>query len=224
MGNSFNIKGLKITVPNKVLTENVARRMARDNYETSEYRALKKHLRPSDIYLDIGGGVGFTSCAAAEIVTPKNITVLEANPILIPAIKQNLSQNGFAGATVIHGAVSEETSEEKIILSHGDGFWAGHTITGRRKLKNQILVPVVSFLSLLRKTEPTFIGMDIEGMEFGLFKETLPNSVRFISMETHSGIYGHVGLKGLMQDIFNQGFGYVPDGSAGQQLCFEKLL
>jgi FkbM family methyltransferase len=222
MATSFEIDGVKLDVPKQVLSTAIASALTKGRYEGAERAALKKHLQPDDTYLDLGAGIGLTCAIAAQIIGSGNVMGIEANPILIPAIEKNLINNGCEGVDILQGGITHRTDLETLELRFGAGFWGGSTLEDARG-QNRVMVPAVNFQSIVRVSGATVVGMDVEGAELNLLEDELPLHLRLISMEIHPKRYGLKGIQKIMRNAFDQGFGYCPQGSARDHICFARI-
>lgn len=81
-------QGVKVPVVAEVISDRMVQVMEKGRYEAGEVKLLRKILRPNDTVLELGAGVGVVSCVAAFVTTPDRVTVVEANPYLVPVIRE----------------------------------------------------------------------------------------------------------------------------------------
>jgi FkbM family methyltransferase len=121
----WTIAGLSFTLPKPMVTPGIARMCDNGWYEGEERRALKAHLNSQDRVLEIGGGAGFITCVAAQMVGPESVTTVEANSNMLSVIRANLTANSFEGVTLRHGAVLAQAAPgTKANLHVPEAFWA----------------------------------------------------------------------------------------------------
>jgi FkbM family methyltransferase len=204
---SFTVRSVKLEIDERSLNRPLEGALESGRYESIEADAVEKMLKPGDIYLELGAGVGFTSTLAWRIVRdPLRIHAFEANPALIPVIRATWAANGADGQLY------------KCLLGKGQGertfnvskaFWASsaHIAYGSGR---EIVVEQRDFLK-----RATFLMMDIEGGEGDLLDETLPPLVRTIVAEYHPKIIGEERVKALWANLESQGFRFVPEASEG---------
>jgi FkbM family methyltransferase len=131
-------------------------------YEAEELGLITKFFRPEGAFIDVGSNVGNHAIFVSKFLEPRSVLVFEPNPAAISILRINLALNGclnvdtrFLGVAL--GAASgrvrlEERDENNLgsarfVPDETGGFL---TITGD---------------SVLMREAPSFIKIDIEGME-----------------------------------------------------------
>lgn len=143
-----------------------------------EYRDLTIY---GNVVMDLGGNIGAFSVYAAlrgasKVVTyepeESNYSLLlenvDAHPVVVP----------HRGAVVL-----EDVDEVSFYLTNGaarDGF-STVPFNGRREVR----VPAFCFKTEMKKHRPRAIKMDVEGGEFSLLTEEIPDFVKEIVVEIH---------------------------------------
>ena len=220
----YTINGVTLEIPGSFrLGLAVKNALESGRYERPELKALLMVVKPADIILEIGGGLGLIACSAAKIVGSDSVTTVEANPDLIPILKRNLEVNNVAGVQVIFGAATIESDLKTADYFIGPNFTAASLRDGGRNGAKKIQVPLVNFTSLLEQYCPSTIICDAEGGEKELFATTLPRCVNTIIMEIHRSVLRPRGIAELFDGLIGQGFSYAPKGSRGAVVCFERI-
>ena len=223
----FKLDGLILKIPRKCMNENIRDAIDRGGYELNECRALKRHLKPDDRVLDLGGGAGFVALQAARVVGAENVTAVEASPDMFKAIGDNAVKNGFGAMQVMQGAVvADSFADETVTFELLPGFWASSISEDgekRRKASKLVTVPALKFGDLQERARPTVITMDIEGAERELASCKWWPEARVVIMEIHPERFGLHALRQLIMDMFANGFGWMPWGTRGSVLVFERL-
>lgn len=222
-GLRFETSGVRIELPEHMRrNRGIHGLLQRGHYEKQEAAALSQNLLPEDRLLELGAGLGFISCKAAQTIPAGNITLVEANPKLIPVIHRTLELNGCTEATVLHGAVSAGPGREAGAFYVGPNFMAASLAKEGRGNFTEVSVPVLDFSEVLGRARPTVIIMDVEGSELDLLAVPLPDYVRLVIMEIHRGWLGDAGIQALFERLHAQGFVYWAKGSTGAILCFAR--
>ena len=220
---TYKLNGAILSVPDAILTPTIRKMLEKGWYEIEEFRAIKAHLRKSDIVLELGGGVGYLAVICAQIVGAKNVTTVEANPILLPVIEKNLSNNKMKDVNLLHGVAVEKSIYEIEDFYLSDDFWSATHKNRDRKLYNKVEVPSVAVDRLLIKIQPTFLIIDVEGSEEDFFYSKLPEEVRIIILELHSKRYSQQTIRDVFVRLFDQNFTYQTKGSNGDVVVFERV-
>ena len=221
---AFSLSGLKLTLPDALLTEPIQNMIDNGWYEIEEMRALNRHLRTEDRFLEIGGGMGFIAALSARKVSPERVTTVEANPDMIPVIKKNLADNGFEAAEVIHAVVVPEVKDQTAQFFLPRSFWAASvTADGMEEAHREVTVPAISLADLLEEKKPTVLMVDAEGAETNFFTTKLPEVLRQIILELHPDKYPASSIQKIFRRLDQNGFVYQPNGSQGAVVCFERI-
>ena len=182
--NVYNLNGIKIFIDNINHTKIEARALLFGKYEEEESFLIKEHLESSDIYLELGGGIGYNSIIASK--KTENVFVVEANPFQINKIRRNMILNNSSFA-IYAGMLSNSYKLEKIYI--GNQFWS----SGNSYVTNESLgIGTITF-ELLIQVRPSFLVVDIEGGEYEFFSSLLTSSIQLpkkIVCELHPSVYG----------------------------------
>ena len=178
-----------------------------DAYEEQERILCAKHLKASDVILELGACLGVVSCACNRLLgDKKKHIVVEANPTLIPWLEKNRSVNQ-ADFIIEHGLLSKSSDGsfriEKFIVSG-----SANTTTGKL-----IHVPVLTLDDVCKKHEiiPSAIVMDIEGGELGFLSENQDwirdhHQLKTMIIEMHPFILSEEEIKETKDILRNSGF------------------
>lgn len=82
---------------------------------------MEAHLKPGDVFDDIGANVGFLSLLGAKLIGPKgHVYCFEPLPSILPLLARNLDQNGFSNYAIIEAAVSDRSGTASLATDRGD--------------------------------------------------------------------------------------------------------
>lgn len=160
--------GIKIPFVPHIITPKIERPMRNNRYEGGECKALRELLQSGDRVLEFGAGVGLLSSIAAQTSGVESITAVEANPELIPMIRETHSLNKISNVDLRLGVVSSTDSEDINFYIRKD-FWASSMEPDSRPYIRIEKLPNLNIANLFSETSPTVIVSDIEGAELGLF-------------------------------------------------------
>lgn len=137
-------------------------------YESAEYRFIKAFLRPDLPVIELGSSIGAISSAIARQLVPgQRLICVEANPVLIPALRRNMARNAaHLAVEVIHAAVSYDGRPVEFTITHDNLTSAVSTHSASQTRT----VPSVSLGALVAKADgvPYQLVADIEGAELAL--------------------------------------------------------
>ncbi|GAW33963.1 protein-L-isoaspartate O-methyltransferase [Roseovarius sp. A-2] len=220
----YEIDGLTLDVPEKLLNDRIAAKLASGKYEGQEAAAARMRLREGQRVLELGAGIGYIATLCARVAGAENVTTIEANPAMLPVIRANLDRNGAEAATLLHGAVTGRAGTEAAIAFDGArSFWAGHIADEDSAPDRLVKVPVLGLDALLERARPHLVIMDIEGAEAYLFDAPWPDHVTSVMMELHPGRYPDTVIQRIVDCMSGSGLTYDPGPSRGRILCFRRV-
>ncbi|WP_068306043.1 FkbM family methyltransferase [Pararhodobacter sp. CCB-MM2] len=220
---SYSLGDIQLVLPDALLTPLIQRMLEKGWYEVEEAKALRAHLRDDDRVLELGGGAGFLATLCALKVGAQNVATVEANPTMLPIIRENLERNGQGGADVLHGAVLSSSGLATTDFYIPEAFWAATLEQSGKGAVRQVSVPVWPLSDLLQRYAPTVLIVDVEGAEKDYFEGMLPSGLRLIVIELHPDAYARDIIGVLFARLAAQGFIYQPKGSQGAVVVFERL-
>ncbi|MEM6552394.1 MAG: FkbM family methyltransferase [Planctomycetota bacterium] len=184
------------------VTDAVAYSLYRERYESHEMRVLGDKIRPDDVLLELGCGMGFIGIACAKKLASGRLVGVEANAELISLIEENYALNGLE-IELIHGAISDTPGEVEIDFAD-DFRYSGVGIPGAVRT---VKVPAVLLPELLEKYQPSGMVLDVEGAEVRVLDEGVDlSSVRFIAVEVHADRTGDAAISRMVAALFGHGF------------------
>ncbi|MFN0115927.1 MAG: FkbM family methyltransferase [Paracoccaceae bacterium] len=201
--------GIKVPFVPSIITPKIERPMRRNRYEGGEALALRHVLRPGDRVLELGAGVGLLSALSALAPGVERVTAVEANPDLIPLIRETHRLNGVTTVDLKNGIAAAEPGEGVAFYLRPD-FWASSMEPASRPYTRVVTLPRFALADLVAEADPTVIVCDIEGGEMGLFGAADLSRVRALVMELHPKVYGGEGADRIVEGLARQGL--VPEG------------
>lgn len=134
---------------------------------------LKKHLRPGDVFLDVGSHVGWYSMIASQLVGPTGkVVCIEASPRNFARLEDHLRINNCTNVRLVHAAAWFERAQ--LDLFQGQDANSGRTsvkesfsadLKGRKISKPIDAYPLPELLTEDEISRATFIKIDTEGAE-----------------------------------------------------------
>jgi FkbM family methyltransferase len=134
--------------------------------ETPVQAALRRELRPGDVFFDVGANVGFFTILGARRVGPSGkVVAFEPHPASVETLRANVAANRFEQVVVVANAVSAASGEGVLDISSAalaKLVEAGSEDGSARR------VPVTSiddFVSDHADLVPDVLKIDVEGHE-----------------------------------------------------------
>jgi FkbM family methyltransferase len=178
------------------------RELYAERYERGEARCVLWGLESDDVVMEVGAGVGFVSTLCALRVGSSRVTCYEANPALLPRIRETFAANGVAPA-LVNAALAREAGEAKLFVEREFVASSSHERSaGARALR----VPQLAVNEELRRVRPTCLVIDIEGGESELLPAIDWAGVRKLVIEVHPHVIGAERVRELIALLAAQGF------------------
>lgn len=213
-------QGIKIPFVPSIITPKIERPMRNNRYEGGECKTLRDVLKPGDRVLELGAGVGLCSAVAGAQPGVERVIAVEANPELLPLIRETHKLNDIGNVEVLNGVVTT-TDSKKIDFYIRHNFWASSMEPDSREYVRKEKLTSYNIHKLIKDLNPTVIVCDIEGGELGLFDEADLSGVRELVLETHPKVYGEEGMARILGMLAAKGFAVSDDSKADSSV---KLL
>ncbi len=144
-----------------------------EGFEEAEISFLRRFLRPSDIFIDIGSNIGLFSIHAANIVGEKgSVFAYEPTPKTFTRLIENIQLNNLENIKAFNIGISDSKGTLCLKVS-SSGFDAWNTFVGQEdfKFSRQVDVPVETLDDIYQytfsenKSSIALIKIDVEGWE-----------------------------------------------------------
>ena len=195
------------------------------DYEIDENRILKETLDKEDVVLELGTGLGYNSIFAAKIINNK-VTTFEANPNLIPLIRQNMEKNNVKFDLKNQVVLSKDLQKSALEFNVVENFWSSSLKTNvEDRIVEKVVVPSCQLSEILAVEHPTYLIVDIEGGEEDFFDDCgfLENSsIKKILLELHANIIGEEKCSMVIRNIIKSGFKMRLDSSPKNVIFFSR--
>ncbi len=181
--------GIKVPLVPAIITPKIERPMRNNRYEGGEAATLRRVLRPGDRVLELGAGVGLLSSISAGIDGVEQVVAIEANPDLIPLIRETHRLNGITNVDLRNG-IAATTNGDHVSFYLRTDFWSSSMEPHSRPYAREVSLQSFGIGNLIAELQPTVIVCDIEGGEDGLFDAVDLSCVRAVVIELHPKVYG----------------------------------
>jgi FkbM family methyltransferase len=142
-------------------------------YESAESQAIRKHLRPDTLFIDVGANIGLHSIRASIDMPPgSSVLAIEADEATYRILEENVKQNSQAQHIQLRQAVlwSSATTIEwhGQQLEHGHNHASAVLSDSRHAVKSETLDSIVSEVAAGKKVG--VIKIDVEGAELEILR------------------------------------------------------
>lgn len=200
-------KGVKVP-HSPFLNENRIRRIAEARYEGEEISGALAVVGPEDRVIEMGAGLGIVGAVTASNARPQAILSFEANPRLLPHIRELYALNQLDDRiSVRNELVIASPDRPDLMTFHLHNSYLGSSLIdpGTRKT-SQVDIPTVSYEELRESFRPTVLIIDIEGGELDFLKHANLDGIRAVVIEFHPDVYGIEGVRECKQALTGAGF------------------
>jgi FkbM family methyltransferase len=192
--------GIMLPVKHALVSQGIAREIYFGDYEAKEIEIISKRLAADDVVFEVGAGLGYLSAYCAKRTGSNKVFTYEANPELIPLIRETHARNGVA-PTVTNALLAKGEGEREFRIE--DDFWAS---SAHRDGGRAIMVKQLDLNAELARIQPSFMIVDIEGGEAEFFTGADLSTVKKICVETHPDVLGDRLLSEMFADLVTKGF------------------
>lgn len=152
-------------------------------YERSETELIKTHLNPDQPVVDLGAGIGYTTCLASSIIADSlPVIAVEADEEMIPVLRDTIRLNG-SKVDVLNRAYNP--SKEEIKFNQSINFWSSSVYTRDSENTEMLRISTISLENILNKCDiqnPIQLLVDIEGSEHYLIEDEIDVLRRYCSI------------------------------------------
>ncbi|MCR9150399.1 MAG: FkbM family methyltransferase [Rhodobacteraceae bacterium] len=226
LGSGFEVidcDGVRVAVRPGFIGDRIARPLRAGRYERGERQGLERLLRPGDRVLDLGSGLGVVAAVCGRACPEGAVLSVEANPDLLPMIRETLRLNGVTNAELRHGAVVGPGAAPAAIPFYlRADFWASSMEPGSRPYEREVSVPALPLADLMAEFRPTVLSCDIEGGEDGLFYGLDLSGLRLAVIEMHPKAIGEDGVAGVRRALAAAGLAPLPQARPSTVVTFGR--
>jgi FkbM family methyltransferase len=217
----FVLRGVVIPDDPRILTPAIRAAILCGRFETEEADAVPGIVRPGDVVLEIGAGLGFMSTLLAREPGVRRVIAAEANPMLMDYMAGLHAENNVEVERL--NAVLTNGPEESATFYLRRDFWMGSLMAGPNPFYGTVEVPTRNLNDLLRAEKVTLVVCDVEGAEAFLFADADLSGVDRLLVELHDHVTGLKGVRALFDALATRGLAYDPRHSCGSVVLFQRV-
>jgi FkbM family methyltransferase len=206
MGNKSKIDGVMISLDNPYIATKNKGALWKGIYEAPERRLFYRYF-PLDLpVIELGASVGVLACVTnSKLLNPKQHVVVEANPQLIPTLKQNRDLNGCQ-FKIVAGAVAYGTQQ---VTFYVDEKFTDGSLEHKTGVPITVSAYNVQFLAQSEGFDRFNLICDIEGAEIHLVQheiDYLQAHTCWLLVEKHPKIVGAKPIEEMDARLRDGGF------------------
>lgn len=189
---------LGVRVPHsRFLHETRIERINAARYEGQEIAGALHVVRPDDVVLEIGAGIGLVGAVIAANAGPRAVHAFEANPELIADINALYRLNGLQDRISVRNEVLVAAPTRPVTMQfHLRNSYLGSSLLNPGNRPSRVVeVATASFSEVCAALGPSVLVMDIEGGELELLRDADLGAFRAVVLEFHPEAYGVEGMR-----------------------------
>jgi len=217
----ISLHGVKLNIEHESIPPALRRFFYLGSYEGDEVDILKRVLRPSDVVMEVGAGIGFLSAYCADVVGSGKVYAYEANPNLINKIKQTYCLNNVQPE--VSNVLLTDNSVGATTFYIEPSFWSSSTHR-RSEAAEAIDVPNVDINQEINRVNPSFLIVDIEGGEAEFIEQINfnDNMIQTVIIELHPHVIGNEKCSQIVAFLIKAGFSIVFNLSKAPVMLLSK--
>jgi FkbM family methyltransferase len=217
-------RGLRFPDRPDVLAPRLRRAIRRNNYERIEADAVRGHVGPDDVVLELGGGIGFMSSVMARNCNAAQVHVYEPNPDAVAYMRDVHALNEIENVTVTNAIVGPKKG--KATFYQRENLLTSSLDPEPAKLDVPVVaeheIEVLNINTVWKELKPSVLVCDIEGAEAELFEKATLSGIRMAVIEVHPQWIGETGVRAVFDAMHRNGLTYFPKASVAKVLVFKK--
>jgi len=215
-------RGLRVPNDPAVIDPKKRRLLRKGDYERREVEAVRALVRPEDVVLELGGGIGYMSTFMAHNRKVANIHTYEANPALIPFIKRLHAENDVQSVTIHNALLGPRKGKAKFYVR--ENFLASSMEENPSGEKSPVVqieeIEVENARAAVKAIKPTFLVCDIEGAEAQILPLADFSGLRGAVIELHPQWIGEAGVRAVFDTMHKAGLTFFPRVSNKKVVAF----
>lgn len=214
--------GVKVPL-SRFLNEKRIERINAARYEGQEIAAALHLVQPGDRVLELGAGIGIVGAVIAKNAQPARVLSYEANPALVPVIRELHAMNGLADRCEVRNEILVSAPNRPSSMPfHVHNSYLGSSLGGDPgRAKAIVDVPTADFDAAASESDANVLVMDIEGGELEILKHAKLDRFRAAIIEFHPKAYGVEGMRRCKEILREAGF--APDREHSTRLVWAAV-
>lgn len=212
---TVTLHGVHIDLKHPLISPQLRRFFYDESYEGGEIAKLAQFLESNDVVMEIGAGIGLVSTYCAQRVGGDNVYAYEGNPRMIDKISETYAANGVK-PTIENAILGYQTGPVDFFVT--EDYWSS-SLVERPGSSVRVAVDGRLVNEEIRRVDPSFLIVDIEGGEAMLFEAIDLGNVQKVLIELHPHVIGHERCSAVVRAILNAGF-YLNMDNLGDNVFF----
>jgi FkbM family methyltransferase len=207
------------------LKPNIKRLIRNGDYEQQEIEIGLANLQSGDRIMEMGTGAGIVGSVFAKNIQNLTVQSFEANPDLIPHIRNLYNHNGVDNIVTVTNnvVVSGTDAQDSMDFEVRDNFLGSRlSHDGTESDAHTVSIPTQHYDDITREYPHNVLVMDIEGGELDFLADADLSGVDLVMLELHPKVYGGPGRAQVVGHLERQGFKLDETTSIRDVVTFKK--
>lgn len=217
-------RGLRLPNDARFIDQKRRRSLRQGNYERREVEAVKAMVRPDDVVIELGAGIGYMSTFMAKNRKVGEVHAFEANPALIPYIRAVHAANGVEHVQLHNALLGRGKGRAKFYVR--ENFLASSMEQDAPGVNSPVIrvedIEVRNIRATFKAIKPSFLVCDIEGAEAEVLPHADLSSLRAAVIELHPQWIGQKGVQAVFNAMHRAGLTFWPRPSNKKVVAFLK--
>ena len=196
-------------------------RLRRGVYEANEAEAALRTVRPGDVVLELGAGLGFISTLMVLKRRVAAVHSYEPNPHLIPYVQTVHAANGISNTTLRNG-IPGPTKGTRTFYLRPDLVQSSFRLEPDETVLPRTEIPVHAADTAIEDTQPTVLYANLKGEEAAVLPHLPLSGLRAAILAFTPGRMAPADMNTVFTALIQAGLAYHPRGSAGRVICWRK--
>lgn len=221
-GKFIKCLGMRFPLDRELLPKRVRISLRNESYEGKESWAAVRLVKPEDVVLELGAGIGFMSTLVATKTRAAEVHCFEANPRLIPYIEAVHAANGVTNAHIHHALLGAKPGRRAFYQRASILDSSLDPLPEDDDTVEKVQVPVQDGAKALARIRPSVLICDIEGAEADLLPQLDLSGLRAVLIELHPQWIGKEGIARVFEAMSRAGLVFFPRWSQGKVAVFRS--
>ncbi len=217
-------RGMRFPYDARIITPRRRRLLRQGKYEEREVEAVKSMVRPEDVVIELGAGMGYMSTFMAKNRKVSKVHAFEANSALIPYIHLVHEANGVENVEVHNALLGPRKGRARFYVR--ENFLASSMEKDPKGATSPVerieYVETRNIRTTFKDIKPSFLVCDIEGAEAHLLPMADLSCLRGAVIELHPQWIGQAGVQAVFDTMHKAGLTFYPRTSNKKVVTFLK--
>lgn len=218
-------RGLRFPDNPRHISKRTRQLLRRRQYEEREANAVRALVGKDDVAMELGAGIGFMSTLMARTCKAQKVHTFEANPSMIPFIREVHALNEVSDRVELTNAALGARKGKATFYERAD-FSASSLDADPPGNTSPVIaeheIDVLNLNTEIKRIKPTALVCDIEGAEANLIPLMDLSTIRVAVVELHPQWIGKAGVQAVFEAFHGAGLTFFPRTASKKVVTFRR--